>query len=374
MPKKRVLFISAPIGSGHLRAAQAVGRVLGNKTAQIEIEFANVFDFFHPLLGKAILKFYLKILQVFPDLYAGAYNWGNNSRQALFFRNIISKYLAKRMYTYIERIEPAAIVCTHATPAGLVAYLVRKKQITVPAFAIITDFVVHRMWVHEGFTQYFVAHDEMRNYLYCHGVEFNNSQVCGIPVDQKFTMWTDRKNTLKKLKLYGNIKTILVMGGGSGVLPMDEIVSLCDRMEMPLQILAVTGNNISIYTKLKKMQPMLRSYLHIYHYVDNVHEMMAVADILISKPGGMTSAEALCMGLPMLIYRPIPGQEEANTDYLIQQQVAIRADSLSQLTTILQQLLKEPQQLLQLSQKAKALGMTNAASRIADFIISKIEA
>jgi processive 1,2-diacylglycerol beta-glucosyltransferase len=229
MSKKKVLFISAPIGSGHTKVAQAVGKALCTQNDDVEIKIANLFDFFNSTLGNLMLKLYLKVLDTFPQLYAKAYSWGNNSRLALVGRGLISRYLAKRMYSFISNYNPTAIVCTHATPAGLSAYLIRKGQLQIPVFAVVTDFVVHRLWVYQEITHYFVAHEDMKNYLNVFGVKPVKIQISGIPVDENFTLWTDREKTLKKLNLYGNIKTILVMGGGAGVLPMKEIVKLCDN-------------------------------------------------------------------------------------------------------------------------------------------------
>lgn len=372
MPKKKILFLSAPIGSGHIRAAQAICNALCAQNHDVEVKIVNVFDFFNSILGNTIIKIYLKILKAFPQLYAKAYSWGNGSRLALMGRRMVSGCLAKRMYPYILDYKPELIVCTHATPAGLIAYLANKRRLQIPFLAVITDYVVHRLWVYQEVSHYFVANREMQIYLGRYGVEPSKSDIYGIPVDQNFTMRIDKEKILKKLKLCGNIKTILVMGGGAGVLPMEEIVKLCDQLDMNVQIITVTGKNKAMYLTLRKIQTSLRASLLIFGYVENVHELMAVADVLISKPGGMTSAEALCMGLPMIIYQPIPGQEEANTAYLLAREVALRADSTGQLKIILNELLKDTQYLSILRRNAAALAQPDAAKHIADFIIKKI--
>lgn len=371
MAGHRVLFISAPIGSGHIRAAEAVKLAMQEQRPEIETNIANVFDFFSPFLGHAILRIYLKILAVFPQAYGLMYGWGNNNAKALALCELVNSHLAERMHKYILAYQPSVIVCTHATPAGLVAYLREKNRLNIPAVAIVTDFIVHRLWVHPELDYYFVANEEMRDFLAKYGVDYTHSKATGIPVDCTFTLQPDKKKIYETLGLSPDRKTLLIMGGGAGVLPLDELVAACDRLDVPLQMLVVAGNNMGMYKKLQTLQPLLRSPSQIFGYVNNIHELMAVADVLISKPGGMTSAEALCSGLPMIIYRPIPGQEEANTHYLVGRRVALRADSLSDLQLILRNLLVvHPEQLTFLRQNALSLGRSTTAQDIASCIFS----
>lgn len=366
----KVLFITAPIGSGHIRAAQAVSGVL-RSTYHSNVRIANVFDFFSPWLGKTVLKMYLKILALFPQLYGRMYQWGNDGSLALIGRQIISRFLARRMKHFILDYNPSVIVCTHATPAGLVAQLLKNRDVSVPSVAIITDFVVHRLWVYPELDYYFVARPAMQEYLQQYGIGPEKSQVSGIPVDLKFGEPFNRLQMEQKLHLAHAIKTILIMGGGAGVLPIDEIIAACDTLDIPLQLIAITGNNIKMNEKLRHISLAPQHHLRVEGFVDNVHEFMAAADLLISKPGGMSSAEALSRGLPILIYAPIPGQEQANTQYLLEQNAALRADSLSELRSLLTGLLiQHSGQLTSLKQQALRLGRPAAAEAIAERIFT----
>jgi len=366
----RILFISAPVGAGHIRAAQAVSAALCKQNTHIETKMANVFDFFNPTIGKGILKVYLRILEIFPKLYGMAYSWGNESYLALTGRKIISRYLARRMEKYILEYDPTVIVCTHATPAGLVAHLIKEKKINIPVVAVVTDFVVHRLWIYPEIQHYIVANEKMSAFLVKYGIQHNAIKVMGIPVDEKFLSVPNQEQLISDLQLNPTIKTILIMGGGAGMLPMDEIVLSCEKIDICLQLIVVTGNNTSIYNKLVNLQPKLRKTVRILRYADNVNDLMAVSDIIISKPGGMTSAESLCLGLPMLIYRPIPGQEEANTNYLVKCQAALRADSLEEITVLIKNLfIEEPEQLIAMGKNALAISQPMSARKIADYII-----
>jgi len=366
----KILFISAPVGAGHIKAAQAISSALHKNNDHIETKMANVFDFFDPSIGKIILNVYLKILKKFPKMYSMAYSWGNESYLALVGRKIISGYLAKRMEKYILAYNPTMIVCTHATPAGLVAYLMKKRKINIHVVAVVTDFVVHRLWVYPEIKHYIVGNSTMRDFLVQYGIKNTDIEEMGIPVEGDFLLGPGKKQILSELQFNANVKTILIMGGGAGILPMDEIVLCCDSIDIALQIIVVTGNNKSMYNKLVNLQPRLCKTVRILGYVNNINELMTVSDLIISKPGGMTCAETLCQGLPMIIYRPIPGQEEANTHYLIKCQAALRADSLEEIQVIIKKMfIEEPDLFIALQHNSLAISQPMSAQRIAEYIV-----
>ncbi len=371
MGNNKVLFISAPIGAGHIRAAQAVSHMLKTSIPACQTELCNVFDFFHPVIGQTILRTYLKILDTFPQAYGTMYSWGNQSRLALLGRELVSQFLAGRMVNYINKFQPSVIVCTHATPAGLVAWIKKKGLLTVPAVAIVTDFVTHRLWVYPEFDRYFVAHAGMAEYLGKFGIPEESVTVTGIPVSHYFSQRSDRSQILNRLKLDQGRKTILIMGGGAGVLPMDKILETCMGIDKPLQFIAIAGNNQQLYRRLTRFEASARHPVRVLGYIDNVHEVMSAADLLISKPGGMSASEALALGVPLIIYRPIPGQEEANTRYLLDSRAALRADSLSELKNILLSLMfGDNAELSSLQQQAASIGRPNAAKNIADLLVN----
>lgn len=366
----RVLFITAPIGSGHIRAAQAISKAVHEQSPQADTFIANIFDFINPAIGGAILKVYLKILEYFPQAYGMAYGWGNSNKLALLGREYISRYMAGKMRNFIDKYSPSVIVCTHATPAGMVAQLIKEQQLDVPSFAAVTDFTVHRLWIYPELDYYFVANSGMQKVLSGCGVSEKKSQAVGIPVDATFASNQDRSSILRTLNLNKNQKIILIMGGGAGVFPLENIALACDEIDIELQIVVVAGKNTVMYKKLLDLKPKFRHSLTVLGFVDNIHELMTISDVLISKPGGMTSAEALCKGLPMIIYKPIPGQEAANTKYLLEHNAALAVESISQVKAVLTNLLiKSPELLRDLHHNALQIGKPNAADIIARHIL-----
>lgn len=367
---KKVLFITAPIGSGHIRAAEAIKKSLTDLQPGIDAKIVNIFDFISFALGNAILKSYLKVLKYIPKAYGMAYGLGNTNKLALIGREFVSRYMSARMENFLMKYDPSAIVCTHATPAGMVAQLAKQGKLRIPSIAAITDFTVHRLWVYPEIDYYFVAHEGMRDMLADWGVTYSKSCAVGIPVDKEFSEICPGQRGINVDD--ESLKTILIMGGGAGVFPMDRIILACDQLNVNFRIFAVTGNNKSMFKRLCELQPRLNHQTEVFGFVNNVHELMATSDLLISKPGGMTIAEAACVGLPMIIFKPIPGQEEANTRYLEEKKAAIKAESLQDIEKLMQRLLQQSHELTLLKQNARRLSNPAAAQQIAEYILTNI--
>lgn len=353
--EKKVLLLSASVGSGHTRAAQAVGKAMEHADSTVQTKIVNMFQFMEPHCSSLILTVYLKIIRLCPGLYGMMYRWGNSSRLALWGRRRFSRRLALKMLPLIDAYHPSLIVCTHASPAGAVAYLAANGALKVPSAAVITDFVVHRLWVYSALDHYFVANESMRQFLEKTGVDPSKTTVSGIPIDSTF-----RK---EHSSLAAN--QILIMGGGAGVLPMHKIVAALDLLPADFRMVVITGNNRSMQQRLTRALPHFRHTVEILGYVTNVDAWMAKSTLLISKAGGMTSAESLASGLPMVIFHPIPGQEEANTRYLTNSGVAVRANSVADVIRITTELLKSPAQLNAMRAAARREGKPDAADFIA---------
>lgn len=364
----KIVIISAPIGSGHVKAGQAVGAALQSIDPDSEIIFANVFDFFPAIIGKTVLRLYLKVLSIFPKAYAMAYNWGDTSSSALLGRELISRLLAGRMLAFFDTIQPDAVVATHATPAGLVAVLLRQGKLRIPGIAVVTDFVVHRLWIYPELTHYCLANEKLRHALAAAGIPLDRSSASGIPVDSSFAAENSHQTIQAKLGLNPLLPTIMLMGGGEGLLPATEISAALDSIEAEFQILAVCGNNQNLHRSLLRRASTMRHRLILRGFVNNIAELMAISDLLITKPGGLTSAEAMCCGLPLVLYRPIPGQEEANARHLIDQGCAIRADSVNILIGIVKSLITDKEKRRQMSRAAIAAAKPDASTTAARII------
>lgn len=328
-PEGRVLYLSAPIGAGHRRAAEALleqERLLRGETASAH---ADVFDFFPAFAGRWLLKAYLTSLRLAPTIYAALYRQGNRAASSAW-RDYTYGLLAERLWPYIAAQQPKAVVCTHATPAGLAVQLQRRGKLRAPIFAVVTDYVVHQLWLYPEIAHYFLAHEDLAASLIARGVAPERMTCTGIPVGAAFAGATERAQAKAQLGIDPERPLLLLMGGGEGLVPVEAIVRALDVLEEPFSLMAVAGRNQSLAQRLRGMAETLRHPLLVTDFVDDVHLRMAAADLLLSKAGGVTAAEAFCRAVPLLIYRPLPGQEEANTRFLVERGGAMRVETVQE--------------------------------------------
>lgn len=306
--KYTVLLLSAPIGSGHKLAAEAIEQELVSNYKQVNVIHGNIFDFFPHFLGKGFLKFYLCILQCCPWLYKIAYQWGNNPHGSLWLRSLINRILAFLGNSYLQKINPDAVIATHATPAGIIAHY-KKSHPNLWLGAVITDFTIHRWWLCDGVDTYFIADEYLKNKLKVNA----EIKAYGIPLRQDF-LNNDRIHYRQSLNWSLQDNVCLLMGGGEGLLPMKKIIeTLLSLNDKNLKIVAVTGHNQHLATTLHETYG---NKIEVYGFRNDIPQLMCAADMIITKAGGLTSAEVLASDLSFIIYNPLPGQEEGNALFL----------------------------------------------------------
>jgi processive 1,2-diacylglycerol beta-glucosyltransferase len=363
----RVVLLTTSLGAGHLRAAQAIEQAIQEHCPNVETRLIDSFTSTAPWLTRLVVNFYLHILAWMPWLYKYLYNWGNRTKAALWLRNVLSYRLAFSTRAQLRRLQPDVIVCSHASPTGAVCRLKKRGELAIPLIAVITDFVAHRLWIYDEVDIYMVAHEGLRDKLIHMGVAPKKIQVTGIPIDRKFGDSTSKEILRYQLGLDKELPTILIMGGGTGALPMDQIVPRLGTMLPKVQLLVVTGCNTDMRRRLLAQQ--YGNSVHIMGFVSNIHELMAASDLVVTKSGGMSSAEAIAMELPIIIYRPIPGQEEGNTEFLLRHGVACQVDDVEELPCITRDLLADAGQLARMREAARKLAKPRAAAEIANIVL-----
>lgn len=304
--KYTVLLLSAPIGSGHKLAAEALEQALG-EYSEVRVIHGNIFDFFPHCLGTAFLSTYLWILKCCPWLYKLAYSWGNKQGGSLWLRGLLNRLLATLGRSYINKVNPDAVVATHATPAGIIGYY--KQQHPLWLGAVVTDFTIHRWWVCDGVDTYFIADELLRRKL----ATTAEVQAFGIPVRKQF-LHHDKAQCRTRFGWSEAERVCLLMGGGEGLLPMEKIIAALQKARVAnLRLVAVTGHNEKLAESLRAKYG---DSMEIYGFREDVPQLMAGADMVISKAGGLTSAEVLASDIELVIYKPLPGQEEGNAAFL----------------------------------------------------------
>lgn len=235
---------------------------------------------------------------------------------------------------------------------------------------IITDFEAHAFWLEPPADFYCVAAKETMESLVARGTCRENIAVTGIPISSKFSAPVNALEVRKRYGLRDDLCTLLVLGGGFGMGPVAEILEQLDKTEGDFQTLVVAGRNEKLRSELA-----VQDYLHptrVLGFCSNMHELMTVADLIISKPGGLTTSEALALGRPLFILNPIPGQEAANSDFLLERGAAAKVNRVNDLPFRLQELIGS-KKLEEMTRAAKSLGRPDAAREICDQVLRRFE-
>jgi processive 1,2-diacylglycerol beta-glucosyltransferase len=365
LPEPRILVLSAAVGAGHLRAAQAVEVALRQMVPEATVVSRDVLEFstsaFRQLYGKS----YLDLVNRAPHLLGYVYDLmdqpGRRGRQhadkmRLAFERM---NLAPFLRFLLEESWDLAIN-THFLPAEIIASLRRQEKLALRQVTICTDFDTHRLWVNQPCEHYFTATEEGARYLHHWGVPREDIAATGIPIHPSFSVSKDRAACLAKHGLADDRPIVLQMAGGFGVGPIEKLYRALLDVEVPIQVVAVTGRNQKVRDQLERVPCPPQHRTRLLGFTEHVDELMAVADLVVSKPGGLTTSEALSQGAAMVIVNPTPGQETRNSDFLLENGAAIKVNALATLAYKVTALLRDPQRLAQLKANAHSLGRPRA--------------
>lgn len=374
---KKVLILSVSVGAGHMRTAEALQKALAMLYPKAEAVILDTFRYASPFLEKVVLGTYMEILKMTPVIYGYLYRQSErgqplSGRGKQEFNRLLNILAAPKLEEYIRSFQPEAIVCTHPFPLGIVCRLKEKNLFKGPIFAAITDFTVHSFWIFPGVDCYFVGSEALVPQYEDFGISSQRVGVTGIPIDPVFKASYDKEALKRELGLDHGLPVILIMGGGLGMGPLQAAVkALGSSQQGRCQLVVVAGTNDSLREKLIKIAPCLPCPVKVFGFVDNTHQLMAVSDLMVGKAGGLTCAEAMAMGLPLLIVDPLPGQEERNSDFIVSMGAGIRVRE-KDLATVAGSFLAEPRSLEGLAAAAASLGKPGAAldavKIIADYV------
>jgi len=376
---KHILVLSASVGAGHVRAAQAVELALRQTVPQARIKNIDILSLtntaFRRLYGKAYLDLVNKaphVLGYFYDLMDRPSKSGRSGSDRL--RLLVEK-LNLKAFTRLLREEPCDLVInTHFLPAEIIAALRRDGKLSVPQVTVTTDFETHRLWVNQPCDRYFTATEEGAQYLQSWGVPADTTFAYGIPIHPVFVEPKDRGGCLSRHGLAGDRPIILQMAGGFGVGPIEKIYQAILELAQPVEVVVVAGRNEKLKAELEALPSPDRHRTHILGFTEQIDELMAVADLVVSKPGGLTTSETLARGAAMVIVNPTPGQESRNSDYLLENGAAIKVNNLATLTHKVAPLLENPDRLAQLKANARRLARPRAAFDVVERSLELIKA
>lgn len=368
---KRVLFLSASVGVGHTAAAQAVRGALARHDPTIETHTVDSYRYASSIFSKVVADGYIGLVKTLPRLYGYVYGRAERARDVPAARRWVSRFTAANLRGLVKELKPDAVVCTHAFPCGVMSEYKRIYDPSLPVVGIVTDFAVHPFWIHADVDVYAVATPEIRQAIVARGVPPHRVLVSGIPVDARFEaprLPRDELRAALGLPLHRCI--VLIMGGGVGIGPLDMMMRALGRLEVPLAAAVIVGRNGRLQRRVLAVAERTEYPVRVYGFVENVYDFMHASDVLLSKPGGLTSAEALSAQLPMVLVKPLPGQEERNTRYLLSRRVALRAVGERQLTTSVGDVLVSNDRRNQLRERIRRLRRPDAAAAVAERIVT----
>lgn len=365
--QRRILLVSVSAGNGHVRAAQAIAAQAWPDFPDLRLQHIDMMQIVPTLFRRLYSDLYMKIASGLPEAWGWLYRKtdcepGNSLGGRL--RRGIQRLCAQRLFSEIDRFKPEVIICTHFLPAEVLATAINEKRLDCEVWVQVTDFDLHQMWLHPGITGYFVANEELAFRLHRQGVPHKDIVVSGIPVMPVFNTRPDRPEAAARLALNPARPTVLLMGGGAGI-GMDPVwITELLKTQPQLQVIVMTGKNAALREVLASVERAYPDRLRVIGFTEDVASLMMAADLAITKPGGLSTSECLVCGLPMLLVNPIPGQEERNAAFLMQEGVAQRADDPLTLQFRLQKLLSDPERLASMRQRAMALGKPQAAQQV----------
>jgi len=390
----RVLIYSVSAGAGHIRAAEAVLSAFKRRHSTVEAEHVDVMKLVPPAFKKVYADSYLKVINSLPSVWGWLYAKADQMPQTSALasvRKFVQKLNTSAIIDHAVEREPDVILCTHFLPGEVFSDLARKRRsgrgrvkLNPKLAVVITDHDVHQLWVHPHVDRYYTASDEIAYLLAEREIDPRSIRATGIPCDPNFGDLVDepaRQRLKKMMGLHGAPSpTLLLNAHGCGVngstaaCALAEVINNVLKKGPPKTILVVCGRNEKIKEALEStIKAPAGSVVKIYGFVTNMHELLAIADLSVTKPGGLTTSECLARCVPMVLVSPIPGQEERNAEMLLENGCAVLTRTPDALQYKLTKLLTDPNRLARMREGCRRTGKPNAAADIASDVVELMQ-
>lgn len=326
---KKILIISVSTGSGHVRAAEAVHKTAKIKFPEMEITHIDMMDYVSLPLKNTVLDSYNILAKQLPEIWGLFYKKTNQlkvSKLVQKMAGLLNMMNTGPFYNYIKKTQPDVILCTHFLPIhalSTVSHLNEKKPIKI--FMLLTDYHNHFFQTWPIVNHYFVSSEKIKWRMVYMGTEEKNITASGIPVDPVFYEEKPVDKLKEKYMANDGKLNILVLSGGQGLIDTDKIISTLFKSKKDLHIFAIAGNNDKLKHKLEKLVPPPNTHLTVLGWTDKIDEYMRISDLIITKPGGLTTTECIMLQKPIIAISPIPGQEEYNAEYILENKFGVIA-------------------------------------------------
>jgi processive 1,2-diacylglycerol beta-glucosyltransferase len=372
----RVLIPTVTAGAGHLQAAAALEEAWRALRPRDEVRRVDVLDYTPKWYRGIYVKGYLKLIEHAPDIYAMVFKKTDNPeriKELTRFRRRSSRIMAAKFVKDVLAFAPEVVLAPHYLPLEILGGVLNKKRYRAKLnpfiTCIVTDFEAHALWMEPCVNLFCVAAEGTKARLVARGTRETDVAVTGIPIAGKFSGRVDAEKLRAEFGFSKATPTLLVLGGGFGMGPVEEILAELDKIERALQVIVVCGKNEKLRAQIAAAPH--RHATQVLGFATNMQELMALSDLILTKPGGLTTSEALAMGKPLFILNPIPGQEAANSDFLLEQGAAVKANCVEDLPFKINNLLAS-KKLSQMSRAARTLGEPRAAESICRMTLERL--
>ncbi len=366
MTGRRFLLFYITTSSGHHRASCALEETIRRLDPTAHVVSVDAFQYTSRFVRWAISRTYFSLIRHQPDVWEYLYDNPAVHRRVQYFRTLLHRYQAAKLQQLLETVRPDAIACTQAYPCGMVADFKKHHNLPVPLVGILTDYAPHLYWFHDTVDVYVVPSEPVKQRFTLRGIDAARVKVLGIPIALNFLEPADREAAARQFGLNPDQPVILIMGGSSGFGQLRDIVLNLDTLPYPCQLVVIAGTNRSLFAWLASQR--FRHRVVPLGYTTEVAKLMDAATLLVTKPGGMTTSEALAKRVPLVMVNPIPGQEAYNARFLLSQGAAVQAFSADTVRQTVRDLFDNPDHVDALKRRHAELAHPNAALDIAKLL------
>ena len=372
---KKVIIFYASYGGGHLSAARSIKENMETNYEDIDVKLIDCMEYVNKTVNKITTKAYSEMAKKAPKTWGRVY-WKSQKGPLAQISTTSNKILSIKLYKLLKDFEPNLIVSTHPFGSQMCAYLKKHGKLNAKIATVMTDYAPHDQWLvfNKYVDYYFVSHDGMKKELHEKGIPNEKIFATGIPLSNKFLLKYDKPTILKSFCLSPDKKTVLFFGGGEFGLGKTQTFKIFKSfVECPenIQIVAISGKNQKMKEAFENLVESLnkKDSVKILEYTNQVPELMSISDLVVTKPGGLTTTESLASGLPIVVINPIPGQEEEDASYLEKNKVAIWLKKDDNVEAILKDLFSNPEKMQEMKIRARLLAKKNSTKDICKILL-----
>ena len=372
---EKILIFYASYGGGHLSAAKSIQKYINENYENKETEIVDCMKSINKPVEKITTGAYREMAKKAPKLWGKVYTGSEKGFLSTVSKDA-NKLMSRKLLHLIKEKKPDLIISTHPFSSQMCSYLKKKGEIDCEIATIMTDFAIHEQWLigHEYTENFFVSNDNMKQDMVKYGVNENKIHVTGIPMSSRFFEDFDNQKIYKMFELNPDEKVILFFGGGEFGLGKDRTVQILKaliKMVPTYQIVAVAGKNEKMKEAFENLvlECKAEDRVRVLGFTDKVPELMHIASLVVTKPGGLTTTESLASELPMVIINPIPGQEEENAEFLVSKGVGVWIKNSDNPEEIITSLFSSSNILENMKKNARLLAKKDSTKIICDTIL-----